>query len=317
MKIVVLDGFTMNPGDLSWQPLQQLGNYSIFDRTLPDKIIDRCDGAEIVITNKVVFSNEIIEQLPVLKYIGVSATGYNVVDMSAAKNANIVVTNVPAYSTMSVAQMVFAHILNFTHHVAQHSDKARKGKWAASEDFAYWDFPLIELADLTLGVIGFGKIGNAVAEIALAFGMNVIFYDKNTIQYSSEKVQQVDLETVFTESDFLSLHCPLTDETYQLINTARLSTMKATAYLINTSRGPLVNERALADALDNNRLAGAGIDVMAVEPPHVDNPLLAAKNCTITPHIAWATKAARQRLMDVVVENVKAFIKGRPQNVVN
>jgi glycerate dehydrogenase len=317
MKIIVLDGATMNPGDLEWRALQLLGDCTIYDRTPNEEIVKRCHDAEIVITNKIEFSKDIIEQLPKLKYIGVSATGYNVVDTTKARAANIIVTNVPAYSTMSVAQMVFAHILNLTHHVAQHSQTAKNGKWAACKDFAYWDIPLVELSGMTVGIIGLGRIGSAVARIAQSFGMEIFYYDKGNKISPDENMEQVDLDMIFSKSDFISLHCPLTDETQQLVNRERLNQMKPTAFLINTSRGPLMDEIALADALNNNRIAGAGIDVLSIEPPAADNPLLSAKNCTITPHIAWATKAARQRLMDVVVENVQAFLNEQPQNVVS
>ena len=239
------------------------------------------------------------------------------VDTTKARAANIIVTNVPAYSTMSVAQMVFAHILNLTHHVAQHSQTAKNGKWAACKDFAYWDIPLVELSGMTVGIIGLGRIGSAVARIAQSFGMEIFYYDKGNKISPDENMEQVDLDMIFSKSDFISLHCPLTDETQQLVNRERLNQMKPTAFLINTSRGPLMDEIALADALNNNRIAGAGIDVLSIEPPAADNPLLSAKNCTITPHIAWATKAARQRLMDVVVENVQAFLNEQPQNVVS
>ena len=316
MKIIVLDGATMNPGDLNWRLLQQLGDCTMYDRTPKDNIVKRCQNAEIVITNKVEFTQDIIEQLPNLKYIGVSATGFNVVDLDASRGAGIIVTNVPAYSTLSVAQMVFAHLLNLTHHVAQHSQSAKAGKWAACEDFAYWDVPLIELAGKTMGIIGLGRIGSAVARIAPSLGMKVIFYDPSADYSESDDLLKVDLDALFSKSDVISLHCPLTEKTFQLVNSERLKQMKPTAFLINTSRGPLVDERALADALNHDRIAGAGIDVLASEPPKADNPLLGAKNCTVTPHIAWATKAARQRLLDVVAANIEAFLKGRPQNVV-
>ncbi len=317
MHIVILDGYTMNPGDLSWAPLQALGECAIYDRTTENLVIERSRGAEIVITNKVVLSQEMIGQLPTLKYIGVAATGYNVVDTEAARRAGVIVTNVPAYSAMSVAQMVFAHLLHWTHHVAEHSSSARSGKWASCEDFSYWDFPLVELNGKTMGIVGMGQIGSTVARIAQAFGMRVIFHTKGATEDPPSAARQVDLDTVFSESDIISLHCPLNEETHHLVNAERLKKTKPTAFLINTGRGPLVDEQALAAALNSDRLAGAGIDVLSNEPPAADNPLLSAKNCTITPHFAWATKAARQRLLDVVAENVKMFISGKPQNVVS
>ena len=314
--IVVLDGATMNPGDLNWARLEELGACTFYDRTPNDKVIERCDEAEIVITNKVVFSKSIIARLARLKYIGVSATGYNIVDINAAKKAGVVVTNVPAYSTMSVAQMVLAHILNLTQHVAQHSDSACSGAWAACPDFSYWDFPLIELDGLTLGIVGLGRIGSAVAKIALAFGMKVIYSDHSQLAFV-ENLIHVDQETLFSQSDIVTLHCPLTPETEHLVNAEMLAHMKSSAFLINTSRGLLVDELALAEALNSGRIAGAGLDVLTSEPPAADNPLLSAANCFITPHIAWATKSARQRLLHVVIENIKAFLTGEPQNVVN
>lgn len=316
MSIVVLDGYTMNPGDLSWQPLQELGACTIYDRTPESQVIERSRGAEILITNKVAFTREEIEQLPDLRYIGVSATGYNIVDVEAAQNHDIVVTHVPAYSTKSVAQMVFAHLLHFTHHVAEHSESAKQ-KWASCPDFAYWEFPLVELQDLTLGIIGFGQIGQAVAHVAHAFGMNVLFYEPKPVEDAPTWAKQVTLNDLFQQSDVLTLHCPLNESTQHIVNAEHLRLMKSTAFLINTGRGPLVDEAALADALNAGNLAGAGVDVLSSEPPKPDNPLLSAKNCTITPHIAWATRAARQRLMDVVVQNVAAFLQGQPRHVVS
>ena len=315
-KIVVLDGATMNPGDLSWQGLEQLGQCTFYDRTAEDKVLERSEGADVIVTNKVIFSKETIACLAKLKYIGVSATGYNVVDLTAAKKAGVVVTNVPAYSTMSVAQMVFAHILNLTLHVAQHSESARAGAWAACPDFSYWDFPLIELNGLTLGIVGLGRIGSAVAKIALAFGMKVIYSGASQSSVAKDSMR-VDQETLFSQSDIVTLHCPLTPDTERLVSAEKLATMKSSAFLINTGRGPLVDEQALADALNSGQIAGAGLDVLSSEPPAPDNPLLSAKNCFITPHITWATKAARQRLLDVVIENVRKYLDGKPQNVVS
>lgn len=317
MKIVVLDGFTLNPGDLDWQPLQSLGDCSIFDRTLPEKIIDRCKDANIIITNKVNLTREIIRLCKNLKYIGVSATGYNIVDVQAAKQMNIIVTNVPAYSTSSVAQMVFAHILNLSLHVGQHSDSVKNGKWSKSLDFAYWDFPLVELAGLYLGIIGFGQIGHKVAHIAQAFDMNVIFYTHPFEFDSPAGMFQVELEKLFELSDIITLHCPLNHSTENIVNAERIALMKKTAFLINTARGQLIDEGALAHALNNDKIAGAGIDVLSTEPPSPNNPLLSAKNCYLTPHIAWATRASRQRLMNCVVENINCYLDGKLQNVVS
>ena len=316
MKIVVLDGYALNPGDLSWHGFQELGECTIYDRTPPALIIERARGAAIAITNKVIFNKEIIEQLPQLKYIGVLATGFNVVDTVAARDAGIVVTNIPAYSTVSVAQMVFAHILNFTQHVGVHAQSVSAGEWATSTDFAYWKTPQVELVGKTLGIIGFGQIGQAVAKIALAFGMRVIFTNRSKKESELEAVQ-VDLDTLLKESDFVSINCPLTPENTGFINKETIGKMKPAAFLVNTGRGPLVNEKDLAEALNSGTIAGAGLDVLSVEPPAPENPLPAAKNCFITPHIAWATFEARTRLMQIATTNLKSFIDGCPVNVVN
>ena len=316
IKIAVLDGFTLNPGDLSWDGIKKLGKCSIYERTPPGLTVERAKHAEVIFTNKVVFDKKVIEQLPNLKYIGVLATGYNVVDINAAKNAGIIVTNIPAYSTNSVAQMVFSHILNFTQNVAIHAESVKNGDWAKSIDFAYWKTPQTELAGKTLGIIGFGKIGQAVAKIALAFGMKVIFNNRS-LKRTEIKAVQVELETVFSESDFISINCPLTEENAGFINRSALAKMKKTAFLINTGRGPLINESDLAEALNNETIAGAGLDVLSLEPASPDNPLPKAKNCFITPHIAWATYEARTRLMEIATKNLTAFLEGNPQNVVS
>ena len=316
MRIVVVDGHTLNPGDLSWRELEALGEVTVYERTPPAEIVARTSGAEVVLTNKVVLSRAVIGQLPALRFVGVTATGYNVVDMDATRERRIAVSNVPAYATPAVTQMVFAHLMNLTLHVAEHSESVRRGCWSASPDFCYWDYPLVELAGLTLGVVGFGRIGRAVARAASAFDMQVLACEPGA-PVSQEGVRLADLETVFRESDVVTLHCPLTPQTERLVNARRLALMKPTAFLINTGRGPLVDEPALAEALNAGRIAGAGLDVLSVEPPPRDHPLLKARNCYITPHIAWATRAARQRLLDTVVENVRAFLAGRPQNVVN
>lgn len=316
MRIVVLDGYTLNPGDLDWSPLEALGSYAIYPRTPPDQVLGRAMGAEIILTNKTILNRDTIVQLPTLRYIGVLATGYNVVDVAAAKQRGIIVTNVPTYGTASVAQMVFAHLLNLTQHVAAHAESVRAGDWTRSEDFCYWRFQLVELAGLTMGIVGFGRIGRETGKLARAFGMKVIYHDVFAASVPAEEGTAVDLDTLFCESDVVSLHCPLTDTNLGLVSAARLNLMKPTAFLINTSRGPLVDESALAEALNSGRIAGAGLDVLCVEPPSSDNPLLTAKNCFITPHIAWATRAARQRLLETAVANVRAFVQGKPENVV-
>lgn len=320
MNIVVLDGYTMNPGDLSWAELQSCGSCTIYDRTSSSEIINRAAGAEILLTNKVPLTREIIRSLPNVRYIGVTATGYNIVDVAAARTAGIIVTNVPAYSTNSVAQTVFALLLELTHRVGYHANEVRRGRWSSNHDFAFWDFPLIELSGKTFGIIGYGNIGKAVASIAAAFGMNVLIATRS--QPSSEQAAKtgysfVDAETVLRQSDIVSLHCALTPETDHFINRQRLAMMKPNAFLINTGRGALIDEGALADALNNQRLAGAGLDVLSAEPPPKDHPLLSAKNCIITPHFAWASQAARQRLMTIVVHNVRSFINGKSVNVVS
>ena len=308
MKIVVLDGYTLNPGDLSWDALRELGSCEIYDRSAPDEIVPRSTSAEIVLTNKVKLNGEYMSSVPTLKYIGVTATGYNVVDVAAARERKVIVTNVPTYGTQSVAQMTFAFLLELTQHVGHHAQTVREGRWTRSPDFCYWDYPLIELDGLTFGVVGFGRIGKMVGQLAEAFGMKVLTY--------SRKQPAAEMETLFRQSDIISLHCPLAPQTERLVNEERLAWMKPTAFLLNTSRGPLIDESALAKALNEGRIAGAGLDVLAVEPPTADNPLLRAKNCLITPHIAWATRAARSRLMEAVVENVRAYLTGESKNVV-
>jgi len=317
VHVVVLDGHTLNPGDLAWDALQALGSCEIYTRTPPDQVVSRARGAQMVLTNKTILSHESIERLPQLRYIVVLATGYNVVDVEAARQRGICVTNVPAYGTPSVVQMVFAHLLHFALHVGEHSQAVHKGDWSRSPDFCYWNYPLVELAGLTMGVVGLGRIGRQTAQLALACGMRVIYFDAASIAAAPPEVVAVDLDALFRDSDVVSLHCPLTPDNRGFVNRRRLEMMKPTAFLINTSRGPLIDEPALAEALNGGRIAGAGLDVLCEEPPRPDNPLLHARNCTITPHIAWATKAARQRLMDIAVANVRAFLQGAPQNVVN
>lgn len=312
VKIVVLDGYTLNPGDLSWVGLEALGTCKVYDRTPPELVVERVAGAEIVLVNKIVLSREVLTQLPSLKYVGVLATGYNVVDTAAARELGIVVTNIPVYGTESVAQMVFAHLLNLTQRVAHHAQTVNDGRWSKCSDFCYWDYPLIELSGLIFGVVGCGRIGQAAARIARAFGMTTIGCDQ--FLTAVEGIEIVSAAEVFRRADVISLHCPLTPETTKMVNHERLALMKPTALLINTSRGPLIDEEALSEALNAGRIAGAGLDVVSVEPIRPDNPLLNAKNCYVTPHIAWATFSARQRLLGMAVDNVKAFIGGAPQN---
>lgn len=316
MRIVVLDGHTLNPGDLSWDALQALGGCSFHDRTPPGDVLARASGAAVVLTNKTPLDAATLAALPDLRYIGVLATGFNVVDVAAARARGIVVTNVPAYGTRSVAQHVFALLLELTQRVGHHAATVRDGRWSASPDWCYWDYPLVELEGLTMGIVGYGRIGAATARLAEAFGMRVIANDRSSSTAGGPAVSRVGLDTLFAEADVVSLHCPLTEESRHLVDRRRLGLMKPTAYLINTSRGPLVNEADLAAALEEGRLAGAGLDVLAVEPPLPDNPLLHARNCVITPHIAWATQAARARLMGIAADNIRAFLSGRPTNVV-
>lgn len=316
MQIVILDSYTANPGDLSWQALNDIGELTVYDRTQPEETIERAKHAEIVLTNKVCLREQEIEQLPNLKYIGVLATGYNVVDIDAARQHGIVVTNVPAYSTESVAQMVFAHLLTVTNRTEHYARLNREGKWTACPDFCYWDTELTELAGKTFGIVGLGNIGNRVATIALALGMKVVAYTSKSADSLPLGITKLTMEELLTQSDVLSLHCPLTPETHQLINRQTLQKMKPTAILINTGRGPLVNDQDVAAALSEHRLRAYCADVLSEEPPRTDNPLLKCENAFITPHIAWATKEARTRLIDVAISNVIAFIEGNPMNVV-
>jgi glycerate dehydrogenase len=316
MKIVVLDGYTLNPGDLSWDDLKGLGPCEIFDRTPPVEVLSRATEAEILLTNKTVLNSNFIQNLPKLKYIGVLATGTNVVDLAAARARNIPVTNVPAYGTASVAQTTMALLLELTQHVGRHSETVRDGCWSRNADWCYREKPLIELDGLTMGIVGYGRIGQAVARLALAFGMNALVYTRSP-KTPSPGVRFVDLETVFRVSDVVSLHCPLTPQTHHLVNWERLLRMKPSAFLLNTSRGLLIDEQYLADALNSGRIAGAGLDVLSEEPPPADHILLKARNCIITPHLAWATRAARSRLMQIAIENIRAFLIGKPHNVVN
>jgi glycerate dehydrogenase len=318
VKIVVLDGFTVNPGDLSWDGLRTLGECIIHERTAVEETANRCAGAEAVLTNKVLIDKTTIDALPKLKYIGVLATGYNVVDLEAAKERGITVCNVPAYSTDSVAQATFALILELTNRVALHDESVKSGDWCRSLDFSYWKHPLLELGGSTLGVVGFGRIGQAVAKLADSFGMNVIVHTATPEKHRGSRatVRFVELDALFAESDIISLHCPLTADNEKLVNARRLGLMRKTAFLINTARGGLVDEKALANALNSGEVAGAAVDVLSTEPPSPDNPLLKAKNILITPHIAWATKAARKRLLDTAVAILAAYLNETPQNVI-
>ena len=317
MKIVVLDGYTLNPGDLSWTGLEGLGELTVHDRSASGEVIERARGADVLLTNKTLLPKEVIDKLPDLKYIGVLATGCNVVDLEAASAHGIPVCNAAGYSSPSVAQMVFAYILHFANRVADHSDGVRNGKWSASEDFCYWDFPQAELEGRVLGIVGLGDIGRRVMEIAMGFRMEVIAFTRRPERSAPKGVRWVDMESLFTESDFISLHCPLTPKTTGMINNESLAKMKSSAILINTGRGPLVDEEALATALNEGKLAGAGVDVLKEEPPRYESPLFSAKNCLITPHIGWATRSARQRLMDITIENLRAFKDGTIRNRVN
>ncbi|UFH52080.1 D-2-hydroxyacid dehydrogenase [Spirosoma sp. KNUC1025] len=318
MKIVVLDGYTLNPGDLSWEGLEKLGNVTVYDRTPADQILERASDADILFTNKTPLGEDILEKLPNLMFIGVQATGYNIINTDVAKKNGVIVSNVPGYGTPSVVQMTFALLLELTQHVKHHSDAVREGRWAKSVDWCFWDYPLVELADKTIGIIGFGSIGEKVGDIATAFGMNVIGSKRHQTDQSKRKnFRWAEVPELLEQSDVVSIHCPLTPETKGLINTENLKRMKPSAFLLNTSRGPIVVDQDLADALNTGVIAGAGIDVLSVEPPSADNPLFTARNCLITPHIAWATKEARSRLMDITVANLAAFLDGRPINVVN
>ncbi len=318
MKIVMLDAYTANPGDLSWSEFQALGDCAIYDRSLTQEVIlERAADAEVLITNKAVLPRSVIEALPKLQYIGVLATGYNVVDVTAAKKRSIIVTNVPGYSSASVAQLVFALLLELTNHTGALSRDVMAGRWTRSQDFCFWDQPLVELEGRTMGLVGLGDIGSAVARIALAFGMKVKATRRTWAVPPPEGVEAVSLDRIFAESDVVSLHCPLTDDTRHLINADSIAQMKRSAYLINTARGPLIDEPALAAALNDDRLAGAGLDVVSLEPPKNGNPLFGAKNCVITPHVAWASHAARKRLITMAAQNLAAWQSGKPVNVVS
>lgn len=316
MKIVLLDAHTANPGDVSWQPLEALGECVIHPRTPVAETVARCAGAQVVITNKAPLSREMLAELPGLKYIGVTATGYNIVDVAAARERGIIVTNVPGYSTPAVAQLVFALLLELTNHVGHHARTVAEGHWSACPDFCYWDQPVIELAGRTLGVVGYGDIGAAVARIGLAFGMRVLASRREWKSPPPDGIEAATTDEIFALSDAISLHCPLTEATRHLVGERTLGLMKPGAFLLNTGRGPLVDEQALANALNAGHIAGAGLDVLSVEPPTAGNPLIGARNCLITPHIGWASREARVRLITQTAANLQAFLAGQPVNVV-
>ena len=317
MKIVVLDGFTLNPGDLSWEGIEKLGDITIYDRTTPEEIVNRACECEIILTNKTPLNMETLEKLPKLKYIGVLATGYNVVDVKVANELGIIVTNTPAYGTMAVAQFVFALLLEICHHVGKHNEVVKQGDWSNCKDFSFWNYPLIELAGKTMGIIGMGRIGMASATIALAFGMNILAYNPSKNKsLESDSFKYVELDKLYELADVVNLHCPLNETTSGMINKESISKMKDGVIIINTSRGPLIVEQDLADALNSGKVAGAAVDVMSQEPAQENNPLMLAENCIITPHIAWAPKESRQRLMNIAVDNLVQFIGKKPINVV-
>lgn len=318
MKIVILDGYTENPGDLSWEGFERLGELTVYDRTPADKIVERMKGAEIVYTNKTPISRETIAQCPELKFIGVLATGYNVIDTAAAKEAGVVVSNIPTYGTDAVGQYVIALLLELCHHVGEHSDCVKKGDWTNNQDWCFWNHPLVELAGKTMGIIGFGRIGQRAAKNAEALGMKILAYDEyQNKELETENCRYASLDELLANSDVISLHCPLFPSTEGIINKETIAKMKDGVKIINTSRGPLIVEQDLADALNSGKVSGAAVDVVSTEPIKMDNPLLTAKNMIITPHIAWAPKESRQRLMNIAVDNLEKFLDGAPQNVVN
>jgi len=310
--IVILDGFTANPGDISWAAIEAIGNCKIYDRTGEADVVARAADADIVLTNKTLITQKSLAALPRLRYIGVLATGYNTVDVQAAQQRGILVCNVPEYSTPNVTQAVFALLLELTNRTGHHSQTVHEGRWSASPDFCYWDGELVELAGRTLGIVGYGRIGKAVAAVGRAFGMQILAHRRT----ASDDPQFVSLDRLLSESDVVSLHCPLVPDTKELINAARLAQMKPSAFLINTARGALIHEPDLAAALNTERIAGAGLDVLSVEPPLASNPLLSARNCVMTPHIAWATRNARLRLLEVTAANIRSYLLNRPQNVI-
>jgi len=318
MRIVVLDGYTLNPGDLSWDHIQQLGDLLVFDRTPREKILERSQGAEIILTNKTPLDKQTLDQLPSLRYIGVLATGYNVIDIEAAHSNGVIVSNARSYGTSSVAQMTIALLLELCLHVQRHADAVKNGDWTSSKDWCFWNYPLIELSGKTMGIVGFGNIGQRVADLATAFDMRVVSTSRTQTDQSQRKnFEWKSFDELLKVSDVVSLHCPLTNDTKGLINLENLKKMKRSAFLINTSRGPLIEEKELSIALNEGLIAGAALDVLGSEPPVEDNPLLTTRNCIVTPHIGWATKESRMRLMQIVIENLQAFCDGNPKNIVN
>lgn len=317
-KIVVLDGYAANPGDLSWEPIERLGNLTVYERTPADKIMERISGADYIFTNKVPLNQEAIDSVPNLKWIGVLATGYNIVDVAHARKKGIPVANIPAYSTATVVQNVFALLLHICHHAGDHAAAVSAGKWAESPDFCFWDYPQIELADKTMGIVGFGDIGKRVASVAQTFGMKLLIHTPHPdFHLETASLRFTSMEHLLAESDIISLHCPLTKTTENIIDKAALSRMKNTAILINTGRGPLIVEQDLADALNQGEILAAGLDVLRKEPPEKNNPLFSAKNCFITPHVSWSSYEARVRLMDIAVQNITSYLEGNPVNIVN
>lgn len=317
MKIVILDGYTENPGDLSWSGFEAIGETIVYDRTPADQIVSRIGDAEIVIVNKTPLSEEVFQECPSIRYVGVLATGYNIVDVEAAKKRGIPVCNIPTYGTTAVAQMTMALLLEVCHHAAEHSMAVKAGEWTNNVDWCFWNYPLIELSGKTMGIIGFGRIGQIVGKLARAFGMQVIAYDEHQSESGKEIVDYVALDELLARSDVISLHCPLFESTKGIINRENIGKMKDGVIILNTSRGPLIEEDALAEALESGKVYAAGLDVVSTEPIREDNPLLKCNNAIITPHIAWAPKESRQRLMDIAVDNLIAFVKGEPKNVVN
>ena len=317
MKILILDGYTENPGDLSWEGFENLGDLTVYDRTPIEKTIGRIGDAEIVLVNKAPITRETIEACKNIKYIGVLATGYNIVDIEAAGERGILVSNIPTYGTDAVGQFAIGLLLEICHHIGHHSQAVKEGRWENNPDWCFWDYPLIELAGKTMGIIGLGRIGRTTGRIAKALGMNVIAYDEYPSDEGREIAQYMDLDRLFENSDVICLHCPLFPSTQGIINKDTIAKMKDGVIIINNSRGPLIVEQDLADALNSGKVYAAGLDVVSVEPIRSDNPLLRAKNCIITPHISWAPKESRQRLMDIAVDNLKAFLNGTPVNIVN
>ena len=318
MKIVVLDGYTLNPGDISWEGMEALGEVTVYDRTKPEEVVERIGDAEVVYTNKTPITRETLDQCGNIRFIGVLATGYNIIDIEAAKEKGIPVSNIPTYGTAAVSQFAIALLLELCHHIGEHSDAVKNGEWTSNPDWCFWKYPLVELAGKTMGIVGFGRIGQDTGKIAQAFGMKVLAFDAyRRPELESETCHYADLDTLLAESDVISLHCPLFPDTEGIINKDTIAKMKTGVMIINDSRGPLIVEEDLRDALNSGKVAGAALDVVSTEPIKMDNPLLSAKNVILTPHIAWAPKESRQRLMDIAVENLQCFVDGAPQNVVN